>query len=190
MKYAKKIMAACAATALLATMTTTSVFAIEGTSANDTTGTTTVKYEVTEGYTWSIPAVIDFGKDAGVNKTNVNGTAKTTDGAATDSKVSVTKNVIAEGKKLQITAKGSGTEGAFTIKSKDGNGSKELTYTIKVDSAAGAISAGASVLDVPAGTNTKDAKLTFTLSTTEDAAETAGSYQGTVTYTASVVDAD
>lgn len=40
---------------------------VSGTTPTNTT--TTVKYEVTEGYKWAIPATIDFGKDAGLNAT-------------------------------------------------------------------------------------------------------------------------
>lgn len=161
---------------------------ISGTSANNTTGTTTVKYAVTEGYTWSVPSEIDFSKDGGAESKTVNGTATNNE----ESKVSVSKNVITEGKKLKITAKGSGSNGAFTIKNitdaqNSTYGSEELTYTIKVGESQTALVADGEVLTVAAGTNTANAALAFTLTTTNKSAEVAGNYSGTVTYTASIV---
>lgn len=80
------------------------------------TGTTNVRYKVTESYAWSIPATIDFGENAGANNTSiVNATlaedgpgkkaeqetgAKTWKGTAP--KVVVSKNVIGVGKTLKI----------------------------------------------------------------------------------------
>ena len=96
-----KVTAAVLAAAMVGSMAMP-VFAddITGTSAKNTEGTTTVKYTVTEGYTWSVPASIDFGKDAGINKTVEKSVVGTTTEA---SKVAVTKNNIPDGKKLQIT---------------------------------------------------------------------------------------
>lgn len=37
-------------------------------STPNTKSETTVEYKVTEGYTWAIPATIDFGSNAGVKK--------------------------------------------------------------------------------------------------------------------------
>ena len=34
----------------------------------ESSSSTTVEYKVTEGYTWAIPAKIDFGENAGFNK--------------------------------------------------------------------------------------------------------------------------
>lgn len=98
-----------------------------------TTCDTNVKYEVTEAYEWTIHSEIDFDKDKGVN----------TSVEKTGNKVSVSKNVIPDGKKLNIAA----------------------------------------------GTNTGSKDLTFTLKTGNGTAEVAGKYSGTVTYTASVVNA-
>lgn len=78
---------------------------------------THVLYKVTESYTWTVPATINFGENAGVNKeskvtTNVEqdenltktGTAAGTDNnwEGTAPKIMVTKNVIGVGKNLQI----------------------------------------------------------------------------------------
>lgn len=175
MKKNNAILAGVAAVALAAAMVPAAMAgdAVNGTSAADTTSTTQVKYAVTGGYTWSVPSEIDFGSDKGTNATSV---------VKADEKVAVTKNVIEDGKTLTITAKGSGDDGAFQVK----NGNTKLGYTVKVDDSEQVLTVGGEVLSVPAGTNTKDAALTFTLSTTTGTAEVAGTYSGTVTYTASV----
>lgn len=177
MKKNNAILAGVAAVALAAAMVPAAMAesTMTGNAANQytTTGMTDVKYAVTESYEWTIHSEIDFGENAGVNK-SVEKTGNT---------VSVTKNIIPDGTKLQITVAGSGTDGAFEIK----NGSTPLTYTVKKGD--NGISSGGSVLDVSAGTNAADAALTFTLSTTTKGAEVAGDYKGTVTYTATVVSA-
>ena len=148
-----------------------SAMAATGTTES-TTENTTVKYEVTQGYEWTIHSEIDFGTSAGVNKTV----------AKENNAVSVNKNVIPDGKKLNITVKGSGNDGAFQI----ANGSTILNYTIKEGE--NDITTGKDVMNVAAGTNTDSKNLTFTLSTTNGTAEVAGNYTGTVTYTAAIVD--
>lgn len=140
-------------------------------AADDEKGTD-VKYEVEQSYEWSIHPEINFGKNAGAKKTV----------AKEGNVVSVTKNVLAEGNKLQIVVKGSGTNGAFSIT----NGKTEvLSYTIN-DGAAN-LDVDGTVLEVAAGTNTGEKALKFTLATAQRDAELAGSYSGIVTYTASVV---
>lgn len=138
---------------------------------------TTLKYEVTSHYTWEIHTDIDFGKDKGVKQV--------VNGAVTDSseqKVKVTENVIEEGKKLHITAVGSGADKAFTIT----NGHNTvLGYAVK--SGDKAVTVGGDVLDVNAGTNTGETTMDFKLSTTTDTAEKAGTYTGKIIYSASVV---
>lgn len=151
-------------------------------AATPDTKSTNVKYEVTQSYEWSVPSEIDFDKDKGINQ-SVSGTVKNSG----ENKVKVTKNVIAEGKQLNITATGSGTNGAFTIKNGD-KGTETLVYTVTKDSDTAGINAGDTILSVDSGTNTGDVALTFTLKTTSKSAEVAGSYSGTVTYTASVDD--
>ena len=139
---------------------------------------TTLNYKVGSHYTWEIHSDIDFGKDGGTNAT-LNGTVKTG-----EQKVKVTENVIEEGKKLHITAHGSGTDKAFTIT----NGSNTvLNYAVK--SGDKAVGVDGDVLDVVAGTNTGETVMDFKLSTTTDTAEKAGTYTGTITYASSVVDA-
>ena len=137
---------------------------------------TTLKYEVTSHYTWEIHTDIDFGKDKGVKQV-VNGEVKTG-----EQKVKVTENVIEEGKKLHITATGSGAEKAFTITNEQNT---VLGYAVK--SGDKAVAVGGDVLDVNAGTNTGETVMDFKLSTTTDTAEKAGKYSGQITYSASIV---
>lgn len=173
-----------------------------------TQGQTVVKYEVHESYEWSIPNEIDFGSDYGIDKTiyvdTKGGTNETDIGLYyvknDDSKVKVTKNVIPYNKKLVITAKGSGDNGAFKIKSVGEDTLKgELSYSVKVSKdgtykTLGDESNGYSyeVLAVPSGTNEGEALLQFVLGTSLGGgatAEYADKYEGTVTFTATVEDA-
>ena len=175
---AASVSAAALTTALLPAM----AFAIEGPADEGapTTGTTQVKYAVTEGYEWSIPTMIDFDKDKGVGATSVV-EAKSDSGAV--QKVKVTRNVIPDGSSLQITAVGSGNNGALSVK----NGSTVLGYKMeKPGSPSREVAIGGEVLSVPAGTNEGEQPLTFTLSTSNGTAEIAGKYTGSVTFTANI----
>lgn len=178
----KSIAASISAAALATAMLPAMAFAIEGPADEgvSTTGTTQVKYAVTEGYEWSIPTMIDFDKDKGVNSTSV---VEANADAGSTQKIKVTKNVIGDGKALQITAVGSGNNGAFSVK----NGLTTLDYKIEKPGAGlSAVVVGGEVLSVPAGTNEADQTLKFTLSTSTGTAEIAGKYTGTVTFTADV----
>ena len=163
----KKVVAA-GLSALMMMTSTTSVFAAE-------TGdkSTTLNYQVSQSYDWIIHSSIDFGADAGVNKT-VN---------RTGNQVKVLKNVIPEGKYLNISVKGSGANDAFTI---DNGGSEVLNYDVSDDN--GAVGVNGNVLSVPAGTNTATQNMNFKLNTTKKSAEVAGQYTGRVIYNASVGD--
>lgn len=170
-----------AAAAMVAAMVPGMAFAADITGTIDdvtTQGTTDVKYYVTSGYTWSVPSEIDFGKDKGVNQTS----AVAADGQGENpQQVKVTKNVIPDGAKLQITAEGDGAQSAFTVV----NGKTTLSYTVaKGDST---INPGDVVLSVNAGTAEGSQALTFTLSTGSNTAEVAGEYKGKVHYVASIV---
>lgn len=167
MNLKQKVLSGVVALSMVTPLTTVAAF------ADDNTKSANLKYQVTEGYEWSIHSEVDFGKDAGTNKT-VDGTMET-------NTVAVTKNIIGDGKKLNITVAGSGTTGAFTI----ANGNTVLAY----DVAAGdqTVLTGGTVLDVAAGTNKDSKVMTFTLHTTTDEAEVAGNYAGTVTYTAAII---
>ena len=178
----KTAVASLSAAALATAMLPAMAFAIEGPADEGapTTGTTQVKYAVTEGYEWSIPTMIDFDKDKGVGATSV---VEASSEYGNDQKVKVTKNVIPDGKQLRITALGSGDNGAFSVKS----GSTILNYKVeKPGVPTTEITPGGEVLSVPAGINEGDQPLFFTLSTSNGTAEIAGKYTGSVTFTADI----
>ncbi len=166
---------------------------------------TQVKYEVTEAYEWTVPALIDFGENAGpgakrvvnttLGKNGTNTPSNGTDGTAP--KVIVSKNVITAGNSLKITlAPGDSTAG-FTVKNAKNvtlNYTVTLTNTTVGDTsdtpAKNIETSGTQILEVPAGTNTAEAQLKFELSTeTGVAAEKAGTYTGTVQFTANATTA-
>lgn len=154
--------------ALMMMSSTTPVFAAEtgNKSAN-------LNYQVSSEYEWIIHSAIDFGADTGVNKTV----------DRTGNQVKVLKNVIPEGKYLNISVKGSGANDAFTV---DNGGSEVLNYDVSDDN--GAVGVNGNVLSVPAGTNTATRNMGFKLNTTKKSAEVAGQYKGQVIYNASVGD--
>lgn len=163
----KKVVAA-GLSALMMMTSTTSVFAAESGDKS-----TTLNYQVSQSYDWIIHSSIDFGADAGVKHTV----------DRTGNQVKVLKNVIPEGKYLNISVKGSGANDAFTI---DNGGSEVLNYDVSDDN--GAVGVNGNVLSVPAGTNTATQNMNFKLNTTKKSAEVAGQYTGRVIYNASVGD--
>lgn len=163
----KKIVAA-GLSALMMMTSTASVFAAESGDKS-----TTLNYQVSPSYDWIIHSSIDFGADAGPNKTV----------DRTGNQVKVLKNVIPEGKYLNISVKGSGANNAFTI---DNGGSEVLNYDVSDDN--GTVGVNGNVLSVPAGTNTATQNMNFKLNTTKKSAEVAGQYTGRVIYNASVGD--
>lgn len=167
-KLKTKQVIAAGLSALMMMFSTTSAFAAEPDSK-----TTTLNYEVSSRYDWMIHSTIDFGADAGTNQTvDRNG-----------NQVKVLKNVIPEGKYLNISVKGSGANDAFTV---DNGGSEVLNYDVSDDN--GAVGVNGNVLSVPAGTNTATQNMGFKLNTTKKSAEVAGQYNGRVIYNASVGD--
>lgn len=163
----KKVVAA-GLSALMMMSSTTSVFAAESGDKS-----TALNYQVSSSYDWIIHSSIDFGADAGTNKTV----------DRTGNQVKVLKNVIPEGKYLNISVKGSGANDAFTV---DNGGSEVLNYDVSDDN--GAVGVNGNVLSVPAGTNTATQNMGFKLNTTKKSAEVAGQYTGRVIYNASVGD--
>ena len=176
MKLKEKVLSAALAASMVVPMAMP-VVATEVNLAVQDTQSTTLKYEVGSHYTWQIHTAIDFGQNKGVGK-KVAGTV--TD--SSEQKVKVTENVISEGQKLHITAAGSGVEKAFTFTN---GGNELLSYAVK--SGENAVDVNGDVLDVAAGTNTGETTMGFELTTTDKAAEVAGTYNGTITYTASIV---
>ncbi|WP_270512353.1 DUF6273 domain-containing protein [Holdemanella biformis] len=163
----KKVVAA-GLSALMMMTSTTSVFAAEAGEKS-----TTLNYQVSSNYDWIIHSSVDFGADAGANKTV----------DRPGNQVKVLKNVIPEGKYLNISVKGSGANDAFTV---DNGGSEVLNYDVSDDN--GAVGVSGNVLSVPAGTNTATQNMGFKLNTTKKSAEVAGVYNGRVIYNASVGD--
>jgi len=162
MKNFKNLLLAGATVLATVLAPTMNVFAQEVTGTTEpTSATTNVNYLVEGSYKVLIHAGIDFGKNAGINQ-HV---------AKEGNKVQVTENIIPEGKKLNIKVAGSGEAGAFTIT----NGGSED------------IAVNGDVLNVNAGTNTGETTMKFTLDTTTKAAEVAGQYNGTLTYTTSII---
>lgn len=167
-KFKTKRVITAGLSALMMMSSITSVFAAEPDSK-----TTTLNYEVSSRYDWMIHSTIDFGADAGINQTvDRNG-----------NQVKVLKNVIPEGKYLNISVKGSGANNAFTV---DNGGSEVLNYDVSDDN--GAVGVNGNVLSVPAGTNTATQNMNFKLNTKKGSAEIAGQYKGQVIYNASVGD--
>ena len=174
---------------------------------------THVLYEVTEGYTWTVPVTIDFGADAGVNNTStVNATLDKDDPGktavkdadnkwkGTAPKIVVTKNVIRAGKKLQITVD---TDKHFSTSFDPNDGfyvettdtHEKLYFKIQKNDASKTelTKANNKVLSVPSGTDTAEQELVFTLNTaannaTGNAAEKAGKYEGYVYFSSELVD--
>ena len=154
--------------ALMMMTSTTSVFAAESGDKS-----TTLNYQVSPSYDWIIHSSIDFGADAGANHTV----------DRIGNQVKVLKNVIPEGKYLNISVKGSGANDAFTI---DNGGSEVLNYDVSDDN--GTVGVNGNVLSVPAGTNTATQNMNFKLNTTKKSAEVDGQYTGRVIYNSSVGD--
>lgn len=173
MKNFKNLLLA-GATALATVVAPMNVFAQEVTGMKDpSSATTDVKYLVEDSYKWSIHPEIDFGKNAGINQ-HV---------AKEGNNVQVTENIIPEGKKLNIKVAGSGDAGAFTIT----NGGTEVLAYHANNGGVEDIAVNGDVLNVNSGTNTGETTMKFTLDTTTKAAEVAGHYNGTLTYTASII---
>lgn len=168
MNFTKTKKVAVAGLSALMMTSTTSVFAAESGDKS-----TTLNYQVSPSYDWIIHSSIDFGADARANHTV----------DRIGNQVKVLKNVIPEGKYLNISVKGSGANDAFTI---DNGGSEVLNYDVSDDN--GTVGVNGNVLSVPAGTNTATQNMGFKLNTTKKSAEVAGQYKGQVIYNASVGD--
>ena len=139
--------------------------------------TTNVKYSVDSNYSWEIHTTIDFGEDAGVN-TTVDRTATLSDSMIAG--VRVNSNVIPPDTRLDISLASSND---FKIV----NGSTLLDYTVSKTNGGEQLLAGASVLQVPSGTNSANQPLYFKLRTQAGTAEVAGTYNGTINYVAEII---
>lgn len=94
--------------------------------------------------------------------------------------VTVTKANIASNQNLTIAIKGSGTDGAFTMKDLNGTGTNEIAYSVN----GGNVTTGSTILTVTAGeTMPKAVSLKFALASSD---VKAGNYKGQVIYTATL----
>lgn len=227
MKLAKKAAALLLAASLAVSVCATPVFAenpnMGSKNATISTlsgvevgiGSTDVFYKVTQSYTWSVPATIDFGENAGVNNTSTVDAnlgekkpgikaKKDTDNKWKGSapKIMVTQNIIGVGKTLQINVDTTGGHGAsvkngrFYVEAPDTAKTKyetlyfTITKPVEDSTDLTQLDAGNNkVLSVPAGTNTGEQALEFKLETAQGdkAAEVAGDYVGAVVFYSEIV---
>lgn len=212
----KKAAALLLAASLAVSVCATPVFATgtthvtENSKDSATNTTTEVKYKVTEGYKWAIPATIDFGENAGVNKkrtvvadqekdsSNYSAADANTDGSSGNVYVSDCR--LKPGTKLTIsiskaTTMYDGTNG-FYVKTTNNaalsNNTAKLYYEIykeKVVSPAtpttGKLNNTSQILELKAGKDADKQDLTFILTTGAEG-EIAGEYNGTVAFEAKV----
>lgn len=207
MKLTKKAAALLLAASLAVSVCATPVFADDPSETGSETkkeATTDVTYTVDTKYTWSIPAKIDFGKNAGTNgerKVFANAEANITSGAASDDKVGaapkvyVTENIITPGAALKIsidTDASSFEAGNGFWVGVHGIGTIEKLYfkihkLDKQDVAGEELGASKSeVLSVPSGKKTGEQALVLTLKTTSGEVEKAGEYTGTIAFKSEV----
>lgn len=220
----KKAAALLLAASLAVSVCATPVFADGGTTPatpntheeikkDDTTESsssqTEVKYKVTEGYTWAIPATIDFGENAGLSKKrtvfaseekngNYSAANEKTDGKSGN--VYVTGCRLKPGTKLTIsisstTTMYNATDGFYVKTTNKGaitSNTAKVPYAIykgtEADPATptpeNKLDNSSEILKLNAGTDYGKQDLTFILSTGD--AEIAGEYTGTVAFAAKV----
>lgn len=218
MKLTKKAAALLLAASLAVSVCAMPVFAEGGatgtTPANPSeTGSETKKeantdvtYKVDSKYIWTIPAKIDFGANAGINKertVDANTAANLASKAATDTtngtapKVCVTENIIEIEKALKIsidTGASSfeqGSEKGFYV---GVQGTKtieklyfEIAKPVEGSNPKKVLTSGDSeVLSVPSGKKTGEQALVLTLKTTDGEVEKAGEYTGTIAFKSEV----
>lgn len=196
----KKAAALLLAASLAVSVCATPVFAATNTASatgenvtgpgKSTTASTDVEYVVTASYEWSVPSKITFTEDTAEVEANSE--------VGYTQKVKVTKNIIPNKKKLQITVNSSTTqevsgETKFAIKT---DADAYLIYAIKKGTGyTEEIAVGGEVMSVESGKKTADTPLKFFL--TKDTAagadatvsEKAGTYNGVAVFTAQLVDA-
>ena len=139
---------------------TTTILATSG----DGNNSTDITYTVDSSYTWTIHSAISLNS------------------STTTGDVSVTLANVAADKEIVIKVKGSGTDGAFTMKDKDGNGSNEISYDVQNGNEA--VQVNGTVLTF--GTNDTAPKTTTLSFVLRSLNIKAGNYKGTLTYTATL----
>lgn len=212
-KAASLLLAASLAVSVCATPVFAADASIEkGDTDTDKKSASEVVYNVTGGYKWSIPATINFGSNAKIKDTkegnervvNADQDANKASTEADDTKngtapaIHVSSNVIKYGQTLKIAISDATAntyfetgKGFFITSGTDATTGQKLYYTIeKPATAAGGTATpvaalGDSILEVEAGTPTGKQDLTFTLNTANGGtAEKAGTYTGTLSFTA------
>lgn len=138
------------------------------------TGTTTVTYTVNSSWEWNIPT--------SMNKIDLSG------GSAITGTVGIKDATIEPNKQLRITAIGSGTNGAFTLS--HATQEETIPYTVKIVTGEGETETETAVS--PGGTlfvyseSTPSVTLRYQVAPETGKTYTAGTYTGTVTYTATL----
>lgn len=203
----------CATPVFAAGVTTNDYVTPSTTGATSSSGETTVTYKVVSSYEWSIPAKIDFGNNAGVVDANTgktrtvnanlanNSTSAPTaagDTAGTATKVCILNNIIDVDKTLTISISGTNayydsTNSSFfitTASSAQATDGQKLYYTVKTtDANATALDTATNtkVVSAASGVVSADKALIFELNTKNGAtAEKAGTYNGKLSFTASI----
>lgn len=218
MKLTKKAAALLLAASLAVSVCATPVFAAEGGGTTEPAKPSTivsekdaqkeaytnVNYQVDSKYTWSIPAKIDFGANAGINKertVDANTAANLASKAATDTtngtapKVCVTENIIEIEKALKISIdtgdSSFDSDKGFWVGVRGGKLTEKLYFEI-AKPAEGSnpkkvlTSGDSEVLSVPSGKKTGEQALVLTLKTTDGEVEKAGEYTGTIAFKSEV----
>ena len=149
-----------------------------------TTASTNVEYVVTASYEWSVPSKITFTDTIAEVEAN----ADTGD----TQKVKVTKNIIPNKKKLQITVSPTTTkeEGGVTKFAIKTDEDAYLIYAIKKGTTYDdEITVGGEAMSVDSGEYAADTPLKFFLTkdTGTNVSEKAGSYSGVAVFTAQLV---
>lgn len=216
MKLTKKAASLLLAASLAVSVCAMPVFATgtthvaENSKDSATNTTTEVKYKVTEGYTWAIPATIDFGSNAGVKKTRTvdanqvkdTGSYKVADtGVRGESgNVYVSDCKLKPGEKLTISISNtttdyeSGEGKGFFVKTTNTTTTKsaQVYYDIYLGTITTPgtsdvkrdTSTNSEILTLDAGKDKDTKNLTFILTTGD--AEIAGDYTGKVAFEAKV----
>lgn len=125
-----------------------------------------ITYTIDSSYEWSIHSDLNLNNATASNPVSGD--------------VTVTKANIASNQNLTIAIKGSGTDGAFTMKDLNGTGTNEIAYSVN----GGNVTTGSTILTVTAGeTMPKAVSLKFALASSD---VKAGNYKGQVIYTATL----
>lgn len=216
MKLTKKAASLLLAASLAVSVCAMPVFADDASHGaeikkEDTTGSssqTEVKYKVTEGYTWAIPATIDFGENAGLSKKrtvvadqgkNGNYSAANENNDGKSGNVYVTGCRLKPGTKLTISISSTTTDyepndnKGFFVKTTNGTAKAKLYYEIykekvvapAMPTPANKLDKTSQILELNAGTDADSQDLTFILTTGAEG-EIAGDYKGTVVFEAKV----